>query len=710
MSRRQLLNISLGSSAVLFVVALVFALTNGGAPRGSATQIDLAKQQVQEVEGLSRTLSRLEDAGDFQAVQTERKELSQAILRFDSNLAALLNGGSGTTTAGAHLQVEAVRDAAARQSLQDGAALWREIGLPLADMAAGEYSIFSAAGQQAVQGLRRGGVDLVQAMETAAQALGQASASGGSQARTAQLIAFLLGGITLALGALRLRQQPQPEVAPRTHAHQPLAPRSQTAASDAALPIDAQPIAPASARPGALTAASGGFEGYRSPVDFDSVNASVDQLSVDMNTIAGSTEKMRLAIESVGHALQGMLFSLNEMAQDTAEGHKVVRGANNAASYTATAAEELTSSAREMAQVVARVTQLAQKTKQVAAQIDAEAVHTGKTGEAFTSVVAAEVKGLASQTSHATAEIEHTVAQIMATTRQYEEAIGQIIKNIAGINKVSQNLGELMLHPPQRVVPGTPLTPAPAVAAPAAVAPPVAAPAAPEPVAEAAPAATPAPAVPEASQAKADEPAFHPAEPAAPAVDPWGGIMDEPAPAEKEVEQVVADTSAAIEEAAAPEPAPAPAPAPEPTAAADDDSKPSGSNANVFMLGGPKKKKAAPAPQTEPEPAPATAPEAAQEEAPAQSETLKDGWGEAPAPAAEAPVAEAEEEEPAGSNIFMLQRPKKKGAAPAAPTVTEPAASADADDEIDEEVTIGAPAEEAEAKPSSNIFMLNKKK
>lgn len=708
MSRRQLLNISLGTSAILFVAALVAALSNWGAPGGSTTQIDLAKQQVQEVDALSRTLGRLESADDFEAVRAERQALAEAVLRFDSNLAALLGGGAATTAAGAHLEVEPVRDRDARQSLQEGADLWREVGLPLADLAAGEYSIFSAAGQQAVQGLRHGGPDLVQTMETAAQSLGQAAHAGSSQARTLQLLAFLFGGLTLALGAVRFRPRPAAETAPPPrHAQQPAA--APAATPNEPLPADAQPIAPASARPGAATAAAGGFEAYRSPVDFDSVNASVDQLSVDMNTIAGSTEKMRLAIESVGHALQGMLFSLNEMAQDTAEGHKVVRGANNAASYTATAAEELTASAREMAQVVSRVTQLALKTKQVAAQIDAEAIATGKTGEAFTSVVASEVKGLAAQTSHATHEIESTVAEIMATARQYEEAIGQIIKHISGINKVAQNLGELMLHPPQRVVPGTPLTPAPAPAAPqvAAPAPEAAQPTAPAeaPAAEAPPAPA-EPAIPTADQAKPDEPAFHPAEAKAePAeVDPWGGIMDDPAPAEKNAEEVAADTSAAIEEAAAPEPESEPA----------ADTEPSGSNGNVFMLGGPKKKvapKKETAPEAAAEPAPEPAPkpgDAAEAEAAPGDETLKDGWGAAAAPAAEAPAAEAEEEEEeeTGSNIFMLQRPKKKKAGPAAET------AGTADETTVEKVPAGAPADEAEAeeKPSGNIFMLNKKK
>ena len=102
------------------------------------------------------------------------------------------------------------------------------------------------------------------------------------------------------------------------------------------------------------------------------------------------SDKMRSAIDSVGQALQGMLDSLSEMAQDTAEGGKIVRGANNAASFTSEAASELVAAAREMSQVVRRVTQLALRTKQIAAQIDDEAADTGRTGSAFTSVVAGE--------------------------------------------------------------------------------------------------------------------------------------------------------------------------------------------------------------------------------------------------------------------------------------------------------------------------------
>lgn len=701
MSRRHFLNISMGSTAFLLLIAIGAILTNLGSRDGNGVQIALSEQQVQLVDDLNRQAGELANAADFPSVLKARKDLAASILRFDSTLSALLHGGALKDPDGTRIECTAVKSGPALEALQAGVTLWSEIGLPLADLAAGEFSIFSAAGQQAIEGLRSGNVELAQNMALAREALAANAESGSGLAGGAIGVALVLGGLLAFLGYVRLRSNNQ--TSGRDGQSTPRSPfadsRSAAAATGSGAPAEEPVRGPIFA--GSSNHSGAGFEGFTSPVDFDNVNASVDQMSVDMNTIAGSTDKMRMAIDSVGHALQGMLYSLNEMAQDTAEGYKVVRGANNAASYTASAAVELTSSAREMSQVVARVTQLALKTKQVASQIDAEAIHTGKTGEAFTSVVASEVKGLAVQTSQATSDIERTVAEILATARQYEEAIGQIIKNIASINKVSQNLGELMLHPPQTVVPGTPLVqavaqpaplgvPAAAQAAPAAAVPPQPEPEGTAPVVQTAaadPEAAPEAPVETAEEAPGEEesaaaePESAPeteAEPAEP-VDPWGGIIDDPVEPAPTADEVAEETSAAIQE----------------SADIPEEPAPTGSTGNVFMLGGGAKKK-------RPLPA-APAPEPVVEAADPEPE----------------PVVETEPESTGdfATNIFMLQTPKKAGE-PIIETEPEPdpVAAADPeedDDEDDEDLVIGGPAPEAvEEKKSSNgnIFMLNKKK
>ncbi len=663
MSTRQLLNLTMGAFAMLLLAAIGIVFSTTGSQDDQNTRIDLAMRQQVLVQDLTRQAAALTDAEDRASVAAARESLAQTILQFDRNLTALLHGGQAVDANGRTIVVERTRNELARLALEDGAHLWVETGMPLADLAAGEYSVFSAAGQKALKGLQANNVELMQHMGTAANSLRMGLHARATVARIAQWAAAALGLVLVTLGFFR-RKVLGAETAAGTPTARPLP----AAAHVAAAPATAEPAGRTPGLPGAAPA----LGSFTSPVDFNSVSASVDQMSVDMNTIAGSTEKMRLAIDSVGHALQGMLYSLNEMAQDTAEGHKIVRSANNAASFTAATAADLAASAREMSAVVARVTQLAQNTRQTAAQIDSEAVHTGKTGEAFTSVVAGEVKGLSHQTSQATQEIEKTVADILATARQYEEAIGQIIKNISAINKVSQNLGELMLSPPAHVEPGTPLPAAPALT-PAAAAP------VPEPTPAPAPTPAPEPVVSAPEPAPAPEPEPEPE----PTPEPTAPIADDPIVVEATVEEVADETTAAIEDAAAPEAS-------------------AGSNGNVFMLGGrAKKPNALNIPAT---PTAETVPAAEPETADTAAETLPEPAPEAVAEPEAAPTATAD----GGSNgnVFMLGGPKKKKpATPAATTGPEP----EPEPVTTPEPTAPAPAETGEGS-GNNVFMLNKPK
>ncbi len=663
MSTRQLLNMTMGAFAMLLLAAIGVVFSTTGSHGDQNAPIELAVRQQVLIQDLTRQAVALTDAEDRDAVTTARQNLSQTIMQFDRNLTALMHGGTAMDANGQTVVIERTRNDMARIALEDGAHLWLETGLPLADLAAGEFSVFSAAGQKATKGLQNNNVELMQHMGTAANSLRMGIHARSTVAGIARWSAMGLTGVLVGLGFLRRKVLTAESNAPVPHVARA---QAQAASYDDHPAPAAQHL---TQRPAGLPSAAPELGSFASPVNFDSVNASVDQMSVDMNTIAGSTEKMRLAIDSVGNALQGMLYSLNEMSHDTAEGHKIVRNANNAASFTADTAGDLAASAREMAEVVSRVTQLAQTTKTVAAQIDGEAVHTGKTGEAFTSVVAGEVKGLSRQTSRATLEIEETVAGILLTARQYEEAIGQIIKNVSAINKVSQNLGELMLAPPNHVEPGLPLPPAPALTpAPAPAAPAAPVPEAPQTVSAPAPEAT-------APVAATPEPAPAPPPAPEPVEDPalsngWGDdssvVEDDPVVNEPTVAEVAEETSAAIEEVAEESP----------EAAADG-----GSNDNVFMLGGrAKKPNALNIPQVPAEPA-AEEPAAVPEQAP-------------------------EPDGGSNGNVFMLGGAKKAPAPAeaAAEPVAEPAAEA-AVEAVEESAAPPAPAAEGE-----NVFMLNKPK
>ena len=474
MSTRQLQTKTTGTLALLSVLALI-AVAVTWRPAGSdADAAALASGQQERLADMDRQLEQLVSAEDFTAVNTARSNLSHSVLAFDRTLKALVHGGTLAGEDGRPTKVRAVRGEGARRALAGASAIWLQVGMPLADLAAGDYSVFSASGQQAVRGLRENSGELSSNLAALADAC---NGAGSGTSRSALAARTLAGACLLALSlALTLRRRAlRPARSDSPTAGGGLAPAGAVSRWTAATP------APAPApRPSAPVLP------YKSPVDFENVSAAVDQMTVDMSTIAASTDKMRSAIDSVGVALQGMIYRLNDLGDDTAEGYRLVRGANNAAGYTSQVAAELAENVREMGSVVSRVTQLAQKCRQTAAAIDQEAAQTGRTGADFNGAVAGQVKALAAQTSNATAEVEQTVSEMLARTRDYEEAVAQILKHVSAIHRVSQNLGQVVLDPPASAVVGAPRmrTPTPE---PVAVAEPVTAPTAPPP----APAARP---------------------------------------------------------------------------------------------------------------------------------------------------------------------------------------------------------------------------
>ncbi|MBK6734557.1 MAG: hypothetical protein IPG61_10785 [bacterium] len=670
MSTRRVLNLSLAAVGLLMLAAVGYVgLTRqqGGA---TAVQLEVAARQQVLIGALVVQADSLANGTGRDEVLAARMALGRTLVSFDQGLGALLAGGQVPFDDGHARRVAKVTDATARHALEQASQVWLETGMPLGDLAAGQYSAYSAAGQKALAGLHTNHTVLAQRLTEATDGIRRGAAQRATLAGYAVWAAAGLGVagvVLLVVRKLPARRKRDNASTPGSAAHKGTR-TGMGAGDEVAMPEYASANPLRAPRPGRAAP-------YAPVIDFDNVNAAVDQMSVDMNNIAGNTEKMRQAIDSVGFALQGMLYSLNEIAQDTAEGYKIVRNANNAASFTAEAATELVDSAREMSRIVGRVTQLATRTRQIASQIDGEAIHTGRTGEAFTSVVAQEVKGLAQQTNRATSEIDQTVNDVLATARQYEEAIGQIIKNVAAINKVSQNLGQLMLDPPRRVQAVAPAEPLP----------------------------LPTPAVAPVAAAPAPQPAPAPA----------ARIDDDPVAPEPTPREVAHATAEAIAAAAQPAPAPAAVPAPEPlappAAAAAPAAVPTpaadpvaaapkvdnGSNGNVFMLGKPRRKPsvaevlgtdAPAAPEAAPPLVKAPDLEVAAASTPTPAPAPAPAVAASPEPvAAPTPAGPATPQADGGSNrnVFLLNKPKaakpatpSETAAPAAPDPTTAAAPA----------------------------------
>jgi hypothetical protein len=697
MASRRFLNVITGICAVLLIAAVGVLVHAGSGSDVRPAQQDLARDLGRHLELMQQQTRSLTAAPDVASARELRQELARTVLAFDQDLLAMS---------------EVVRGGDAGRAVRDVQAIWRDLGLAMADLAAGEFAPSSAAGRDAAFAFAEQYPAMSAGLETTVSSLRGADIRDAEVSRIARTAAFVLGAATLLLALVTFwpRRAATAAAAP---APRPVAPPAET---EMPRDHDARPTPrPAAYRqmapPPRPTAAP-----FDPQQDLTTMSASVDRVSVDMLTVARSTERMQGAVDSVVSALQGMLFSLNEMAQDTHEGTRMTRTANNAAVYAAETARDLLATAREMSDVMSRVRDLAARSQEVSDRIQTEAAQNGATGAAFTSVVAHEVQQLATATGHSTAQIEAAVDEILANQRQYEHAIGEIIRNVGAVRKVAAHIGDLMLEPPSQPQPGaayqTAPTPTPAAPPPPAPAPVEPAAVAPEP---AAPEPTPAPAV---EAAAPPPPAPEPEPEPAPTVS--ADEVDELAAATDNLLDELADVAAGATGAEIepdPEPdAPAeaameaePAPEPEPAAKAP---APSGSNGNVFMLSKPKKKAepepaAEPASELEPEPAPEPEPQPAAE---AEEPSATESAAKAPAPSG------------SNGNVFMLNKPKKEAepAAAAPPPAPEPEDDpepvglsddevAEAEDEL-EEVTAGPKAKPKGEGASGNIFMLNKPK
>jgi hypothetical protein len=661
-SRRILTTLTL-LSALLLVASLGLVAHSQGGRADQSGRIELTRGLATAFDEVGLRTTALADAADLLVVREARQEMARAVLRFDQDLLTL---------------AETVKDRRASAAVGEIQRIWRELGLDLADLAAGEYAASSAAGRETLAHLRRQAGPLRQHLQDVTAALHGAEQDAGRRSRQATTAAVVFGGLGLLCGVIAYRPQ-RPAAAPppalgirRTDAHADADDRRpDTGGAGAALTGAATGVHTASPPAAPLAATRRGPIAYSRPEppfsargDLGLASAAVDRVTVDMLTITRSTERMQQAVDSVTASLQGMLFSLNDLAQDTHEGARITRTANNAAAYAADTARELLETAREMGTVVARVRSLAARSQEIAGRIESEAAATGATGEAFTSVVAQEVKQLATATSDATAHIEATVDEILTSQRQYEEAIGQIIKNLGLVRKVAAGLGELMLEPPSRVQPGPAYRAAAAPPEPAtAPAPPADLQPSPDPAAEPVPAET---ASPLASALDADELELETITPEEAArIEELNAVTESLL---DELAEVAAEATPAA--ASASEPAPVPetasiaAAAPDVAPSATPTDAPAGSDSSVFMLNKPR-------PASTQPPAPAAAPAADDEE-------------QAPAAAAEPPAPEPEpqpepsapaEAEPVGAgagsarsrpqaqgasgNIFMLNEPKK---------------------------------------------------
>jgi methyl-accepting chemotaxis protein len=138
--------------------------------------------------------------------------------------------------------------------------------------------------------------------------------------------------------------------------------------------------------------------------------------------------------------LSGQVTSaISAIAEHVSRGATIGREAVTRADISRAAIDALAKAAEEIGDIVTVINEIAAQTNLLALNATIEAARAGEAGRGF-SVVAAEVKTLATQTGKSTEKIGAKVAEIQSTTRQVVASLAGVAEAIDGWSAVSQTV------------------------------------------------------------------------------------------------------------------------------------------------------------------------------------------------------------------------------------------------------------------------------
>ncbi|MCJ2060939.1 methyl-accepting chemotaxis protein [Methylobacterium sp. J-048] len=155
------------------------------------------------------------------------------------------------------------------------------------------------------------------------------------------------------------------------------------------------------------------------------VAAAADQTSSSVGIVAAAAEQLGASISEIGQQVGGSA--------------RLARTAVGDANQTTGLIEELDAAASKIGTVIAVISSIAGQTNLLALNATIEAARAGDAGRGF-SVVAAEVKELASQTTKATEEIGTQIGQIQSATERAVAAVDGIAGRIREIDAVATTI------------------------------------------------------------------------------------------------------------------------------------------------------------------------------------------------------------------------------------------------------------------------------
>ncbi|MCP3943018.1 MAG: methyl-accepting chemotaxis protein [Desulfobacteraceae bacterium] len=177
----------------------------------------------------------------------------------------------------------------------------------------------------------------------------------------------------------------------------------------------------------------------KAAVKVDSASSSAGEMTGILGSVSTAMEQTASNIDSVASSSTEMTNTIDEIAKNLERARSITAEAVDLSGKAAKVMDNLGDFAQHISKVTESITEISDQTNLLALNATIEAARAGEMGRGFT-VVAGEIKALASQTGIATTNIKQQVADIQQATGEAVDKIEQIVKIIHTTDEAVANI------------------------------------------------------------------------------------------------------------------------------------------------------------------------------------------------------------------------------------------------------------------------------